>query len=222
MIKSFSSPYCICLWSTKINGGPPKVGTLVDRMSTNVLSAISKTAYIQHNNEKGRKYIRSLNSQNTPLSSPSSQAIWCVVYCTKFKIFCRKFIDTCNMRLNCSLRHSQVIHKSMQSYLFILRFFKCLNYDKYPKIIARYNSINSWEGESLESLLNLPCGIHFMMHQNKVTFSIISQDWDGRNHWNTSTWKTRTLLSSIVNIVVADVLAPSVTRTSAAKVLTYR
>ena len=43
MIKSFSSPYCICLWSTKINAGPPKVGTLVDRMSTNVPSAISKT-----------------------------------------------------------------------------------------------------------------------------------------------------------------------------------
>ena len=46
MIKSFSSPYCICLWSTKNNAGPPKVGTLVDRMSTNVPSAISKTAPI--------------------------------------------------------------------------------------------------------------------------------------------------------------------------------
>ena len=35
--------YCIFLQSTKINGGPPKVGSLVGRMSTNVLSAISKT-----------------------------------------------------------------------------------------------------------------------------------------------------------------------------------
>ena len=43
MIISFFG-YCIFLRSTKINAGPPKVSSLVDRMSTNVLSAISKTA----------------------------------------------------------------------------------------------------------------------------------------------------------------------------------
>ena len=36
--------YCIFLRSTKINAGPPKVSSLVDLVSTNVLSAISKTA----------------------------------------------------------------------------------------------------------------------------------------------------------------------------------
>ena len=38
------SGYCIFLWSIKINVGPPKVSILVDRMSTDVRSTISKTA----------------------------------------------------------------------------------------------------------------------------------------------------------------------------------
>ena len=42
MIISFLG-YCIFLRSTKINARPPKVSSLVDRLSTNVLSAISKT-----------------------------------------------------------------------------------------------------------------------------------------------------------------------------------
>ena len=38
--------YCIFLRSTTINTGPPKVTSLVDRMPTNALSTISKTAKI--------------------------------------------------------------------------------------------------------------------------------------------------------------------------------
>ena len=48
MIRSFFG-YCIFLWSTKINAGPPKVSSLVmlvDRMSANVQSAISKTVLL--------------------------------------------------------------------------------------------------------------------------------------------------------------------------------
>ena len=46
MIISFFG-YCIFLRSTTINARPPKVSSLVDRMSTNVLSAISKTENIR-------------------------------------------------------------------------------------------------------------------------------------------------------------------------------
>ena len=38
--------YCTFLRSTTINTGPPKVSSMMDRMSTNALSTISKTAYV--------------------------------------------------------------------------------------------------------------------------------------------------------------------------------
>ena len=53
-----------------------------------------------------------------------------------------------------------------------------------------------------------------------ITFSIISQHWDGTGSWNTSSWKTRTCLSCVIKTMAADDPATQGARLSAAMVLT--
>ena len=56
--------------------------------------------------------------------------------------------------------------------------------------------------------------------ENTFAFSTFSNHWDGTVSWNPSSWNTRICLSYKVNTMVADDLAPCVTRSSATIILT--
>ena len=64
--------------------------------------------------------------------------------------------------------------------------------------------------------------IYLKKRRNIFAFSVISQNWYGTGTWNPSTWKTRALLSCIVNIIAssADALATRVAKALAAWVMT--